>query len=66
VVDKLTKAGGYINGTSSNSNTKAERELRAFIAQVEALRGKEIPVSAADKLIRRATALIDQLPPAPN
>jgi len=60
--NRLTKASGYISGTSSKSNTKAEQELRAFILQVEALRGKEIPAIDADNLINGATSLIDQLP----
>lgn len=57
--NKLSKAGGYI---SSNNNTKAEQELRAFIAQVSALSGKEIPVPFATRLIGKAEGLIDQLP----
>lgn len=58
---RLTKAAGYFNGTSK-SNDKAEQQLRAFIAQVQGLSGKEIASGDAADLIAAATNLIDQLP----
>jgi hypothetical protein len=60
--NKLRKAGDYINGTSSNSNAKAEQELQAFIAQVQALSGQAIATRDANRLISGATKLINQLP----
>jgi hypothetical protein len=60
--NRLTKASGYITGTSSKSIAKAEQELQAFIAQVQRLSGKEIAAGDAALLITGATNLIDQLP----
>ncbi|WP_156810619.1 FIMAH domain-containing protein [Arthrobacter sp. FB24] len=60
--NRLTKVAGYIDGTSSKSNAKAEQELRGFIAQVQGLSGKGLTPAQAAHLIQQATSLIDQLP----
>lgn len=64
--DKLTRAAGYYHDwMSSKNNDKAEqevRELRAFIAQVQALSGNGIASGDAARLIAAATNLIEQRP----
>ena len=58
---KLNVAQKVLGDANPNNDSAAVNTLSAFIDELEAQRGKKIPVDAADALIADAQAIIDLL-----